>query len=83
MGTPAHMAEASERSVHGFAGVSLLSAERLGVFHHRLFFYVSHAATSPKQVYFLHDLPYLYAVGFHASNCFFNITIAADIVAYW
>ena len=76
-------AEASERSVHEFAGVSVLSAERLGILHHRLFFYVPHVATSPKQVYFSHDLPYLYAVGFLTPNCFFFITIATDIVAYW
>jgi len=71
--------------VHEFAGVPpVLSAERLGIFHHRLFFYLPHVAiaTSPKQVYFSHDLPYLYAVCFHPPNCFL-ITIATDIVAYW
>jgi len=67
LGARLQCAEAGGASVHEFAGVPVLSAE-----HHRLFFYVPHA-TSPKQVYFSHDLlPYSHAVGFHAPNCFFN-----------
>ena len=46
----------------------------MGIFHDRLFFYLPIATSpfSPKQVYFSHDLPYLYVVCFHPPNCFFD-----------